>query len=169
MKYQIDWSEQKTTSTGKKMLKATLKEMEVPNLIHEDVAIWDSFPGFDGLMTGHIVEGDIVSKQNGQYVNKSLYAPKVAATGQNRASGAISKAQDKKSEMIKTAQENKELGIMTSSTIRMAVDIALAELPIPHPAGGSGNGSFFDVGTFKGRVNFWREWLVSNWSLPEDK
>lgn len=65
---------------------------------------------------------------------------------------------DKKAENIEKAQGNKELGIMTSSTIRMAVDIALAEV---------NSAQMFDEGVFKGRITYWRKWLVSEWDNVE--
>jgi hypothetical protein len=153
MKYSLEWTENKVTSTGKKYIKATLKDET--GATTTDVAIWEGFPNFANLKPGEVVEGDLVIKQNGQYENKSLYAPKVASTGQNSANrgGFIAKAQENKAVLIEKAQDNKERGIMTSSTIRLAVDTALAECA----------GMPFDAGVFKGRIREWRNWYLAEW------
>lgn len=154
MKYTIEWSENKTTSTGKEKMDATLKDES--GVIHQSVTIWGDFPNFKDLKTGHSVLGDLVPAKDPKW-GPTLYPTKAETSNVGhpvRSQGAISKAMDKKAEYIATAQENKEIGIMTSSTIRMAVDIALAE----------SHGLPFDVGVFKGRVKQWRQWLIAEWS-----
>lgn len=108
------------------------------------------FPNFDGIQAGREVSGQIWKSDSGKVY---LFAPKIASASPQRSTGAIKQAMQVKSENIKVAQDNKEHGIMTSSTIRMAVDIALAEI----------TGLPFDVGVFKGRVKTWRDWLIAEW------
>lgn len=112
------------------------------------------FPNFETMMTGHFIEGEFWRNPSGKAY---IFPPKPQATqgGANRGSGAINKAMDRKEHGIEKTMDRKEEGIMTSSTIRMAVDIALAEV----------GKDMFDVGVFKGRIHFWRDWLVENWDL----
>lgn len=143
----------KTTSTGKAYHKVTLAS---GSELHEGVAIWSDFPNFNSITFETEVEGDVVIKQNGQYVNKTLYPLKPASTGHTRGSGAITKAMETKASNIRDAQENKENGIKLSSTIRMAVDITLAR----------DLGSTEDI---QAEIEYWRKWLWKTWDEPADK
>ena len=62
---------------------------------------------------------------------------------------------DKKAEAIKKAQENKELGIMTSATMRDAVSLAIAQL----------QGNPFTAEEMKTCIEFWRDYLIENWAV----
>lgn len=152
-KFTIEWSEKKQIPSGKWVINATLKD-EV-GVTHERVSIWSDFPNWVNIMTGHTVEGNIVTNDKGY---KTLYPPRTGTVssngGANRASGGglgagMMKA---KSESIAKAQENKELGIMTSSTIRLATDCAIAENN-PTPA----------------NILKWRNWFITNWDIEEPK
>ena len=124
MKYIIDWCERGQTKTGKQNIKATLKDEQ--GVMTENVTLWGDYPDFANLMPGKEVNGDINVKQNGQYTNKTLY-PVTTYKKFEAKPNNIAKAQETKKENIKEAQDNKEQGIKISSTIRMAVDIAIAE------------------------------------------
>ena len=156
MKYTLEWTENKVTSTGKKMMKVTLKDET--GAVTNDVAIWEGFPNFDGLKPGEIVEGDLVVKQNGQYENKSLYAPKVAGTSPQRSTGAIKQAMQTKADNIEKAQGNKEQGIKVASTMSMACQTALAFLQ---------GETIKDEGVFKAEVKRWREFYWKEWDKAE--
>lgn len=55
---------------------------DVAEVMFEDmetkVTIWQDFPNFENLIVGSQVEGDIVTKVNGNFTNVTLYAPKEA-------------------------------------------------------------------------------------------
>jgi hypothetical protein len=162
MKYILEWTENKVTSTGKRMMKVTLKDET--GALTEDVAIWDGFPNFVTLKPGEIVEGDLVIKQNGQYENKSLYAPKVAPAGNFGGSmgrsGAIGKAQEIKAQNIEKAQDNKNLGIKVSSTMRDAVLITTTII-------NSNSTIPVSTGDIKDMIKEWRRWLWSEFDKEE--
>ena len=141
MKYLIDWMENKVSAKGNKYATLTLKKEDGTKI---DATIFTSFPNFETLKPADTVEGELKAQDYQGKTTYTLEVPKVATTGQTGAfkGQQIAKAQETKARYIATAQGNKELGIMTSSTIRMATDIALAEsqnLP-------------WDTGVFKGRV-----------------
>jgi len=147
--FEIIWSEKKKTTTGKDVISATLKDESGAEF--EKVSIWGDFPNWDSIMTGHKVTGVIYTNDKGY---KTLYPPKQenASTGQigGNKSGFGAGMMKAKQEGIQKSQENKELGIRTSSTIRMAVDLAIAE-NTPTEA----------------RIKYWRSWLVGNWDIQE--
>lgn len=55
---------------------------DVAEVMFEDmetkVTIWQDFPNFENLIVGSQVEGDIVTKVNGNFTNVTLYTPKEA-------------------------------------------------------------------------------------------
>jgi hypothetical protein len=149
MKYTIQWSEKKSTSTGKEKIDATLSDGT--NTI-DKVTIWDSFPNFANLMSGHEVEGDIVTKQNGQYTNKTLYPVKVATTPKFGGSGAMSKMMDKKAENIKEAQERKAESIAYFNSVNSAIALV-------NGLGTEGMGE----AELKVKIRVWRDWFLSEY------
>jgi hypothetical protein len=156
MKFNIFWSERKTTSTGKEQIKATLKDGEKTI---EGVTIWADFPKFTELMTGHDVEGDLVPSKDPKW-GPTLYAPKDQQVGHPvRSPGAINKAMEKKAENIAVAQDNKANSIKVASTMSMAVNTALAFLQ---------GETIKDAGVFKSQVEKWREYYWLKWDA-EDK
>lgn len=115
------------------------------------------FPNFDAIIPGYEFEAEPWKSEVGK---QYLFAPKVQGTqnkssgGAYKGSGGIAKAQEKKAEMIAEAQGNKELGIKISSTLRMAVDLAIAE----------GNNA---EETLEQSILKWRKWLWSEWSKTD--
>lgn len=151
MKYTIEWSENKAVD----WTIATLKDehgIEYPNVsINRTSKKGEVMPKFDEIKTGGEIEGELWTSQSNKHY---LFPPRLeTAKPPQRSAGAVAKMMEKKSESIKVAQDNKERGIMTSSTMRMAVDIALAET----------HGLPFDIGVFKSRVKEWRNWLIAEW------
>jgi len=149
-KYKVDFMEKKNEDW-------IIASLSSPEASFPEVSInrknkkGELFPNFDGIQASREVEGHIWSSPAGKVY---LFAPSPEnAARPTRSPSAINKAMDKKADNIALAQDNKEKGIMTSSTIRMAVDIALAESA----------GLPFDVGVFKGRVKVWRDWLIAEW------
>lgn len=154
MKYTIEWLERKRTSTGKDKIDATLSDGK--NSI--DVTIWDNFPNFTGLMAGQDVEGDVVTKQNGQYTNKTLYPVKVATTPKFGASG-VSKLMDKKAEQIEKAQERKSESIAFFNATNSAITL-VSKLGIES----------MSEAQIRVSVVSWRDWFLKeyeNWNAKE--
>jgi len=160
-KFTIEWSENKTTSTGKKMMKTTLKDETGSRF--EDVTLWDSFPNFANLMTGHEVEGDIVEKQVGNFLNKTLYPVKVAnfsPMGSQTRTGAIKTAMAEKTASISKFQDNKELSIKVASTFSMATNVVITMLK---------DQPIMDTGVIRSMIEDWRSWFWQNWDVEGDK
>lgn len=163
MKYKLDWSEKKTTSTGKMKLDATLVGEDGVKV--ENVTIWGDFPNFASLMTGNDVEGTIQEKQNGNYLNRTLYPIKPSNPPPGGArrplNASITKAMETKREGIKEAQENRSEAVRIASTFRDATLLTIAEL-------GSDNLNVKDyVGDYKSTWLKWRSWLWQNWDVDE--
>lgn len=140
--YQIGKLERKTTSGG--------KAYAVINIDNDGTevkaSIWSDFPDFANLAPGRSITGILYQNDKG-YWNIKPPAP-VRPSPQNN-------MLQKKAENIEKAQENKEHGIKTSSTIRMAVDIAIAE-------------SRTSNRPMKEMIQLWRAWLWENWDyIPE--
>jgi hypothetical protein len=149
-KYKVDFMEKKNEDW-------IIASLSSPEASFPEVSInrknkkGEVFPNFDGIQAGREVEGHIWSSPAGKVY---LFAPQPEGSKPPmRSAGAITKAMDRKEAGIEKFQDSKEQGIMTSSTIRMAVDITLAESA----------GLPFDVGVFKGRVKVWRDWLIAEW------
>lgn len=127
MKFTIEWSEKKTTSTGKEKLDANLKDET--GTITEHATIWGDFPGFAEIMTGHTVEGDLVSKQNGQFLNHTLYPIKPKpATGTGGGMRGVAAAQERKAKFIEEAQDRKSESIAYFNATNSAIQL-VSSLP----------------------------------------
>lgn len=118
-KFIITKCDKRTTSTGKNLIKATLKDFngnEMP-----EVAIWDTFPNFHSLNLNSEVMGAIIEKPSpdGKYINKSLQEERTNTIRDTSRNG-MKAAQERKGEMIKEAQENKNESIKLAATMRDA-------------------------------------------------
>lgn len=151
-KFQVTWGEEKTASSGSKYFRADLKDVDGKE--YKGVAIFNSFTDYAKVQPGGEVEGKIVEKDYKGQPSYTLENLAPLQSGYRAGGGNMAKVMEKKAEQIATAQGNKELGIMTSSTIRMAVDIAIAEV----------SGMPLDEGLFKSRVKHWRDFLIAEWS-----
>lgn len=158
--YKLSNVVRKETSTGKPMIKCTITPVP-EGVIVDDVAIWSSFPDFANLKDGDVVMGELEVKQNGQYTNKTLNYPKPANSsprGSYAAKGpAVEKAMERKEASIGKFQDNKELSIKISSTMRDAVLLAIAEF---NADGGKNNTTH----SLDELILKWRKWLVEHWS-----
>lgn len=143
-KFLVDWCEVKKTgeTNGRpwKIINMTLKDDE--GTLINDVST------FDPVTPGLTIEGVIEMK--GQYKNfkSTPTAPKSSFKSNQMA--VVEKVQ----EGVKTAQNNKELGIKISSTMRMAVDLAIAERDATHL-------------TMVESILGWRKWLWNEWDKNE--
>lgn len=152
MKIIINKWEVSQTTTGKTKATADITGKEGEELT--GVTFWkDGWANFDEIKEGTELEGDYVEKQNGQWLNKTFYAPKPVSTGATRSAGAITKAQEKKAEMIEKAQDNKEEGIKVSATMRDAVQCAIAEY----------NKNPHDLSSLEELIRKWRKVLWFEW------
>lgn len=122
MKYFILEAETTKTPTGKTLHKVEVRDEE--GVRHEHVAMWGS--NWPTVETNTEVEGEMNIQKNGKFTNKTLYPKTTYKTSERKPTG-IAAAVEKKNENISKFQDNKELGIKISSTIRMAVDCAIAE------------------------------------------
>lgn len=131
------------TSTGKDMWKTTLAD---PEGKEETINL------FDMVVNGAVLNGEIYTNDKGYRNFKSA---------QSVASGAFKAKQmedtmNKKSEMIATAQNNKENGIKIASTLNKAVEIAIVEYENPN-----------NLYSMSELIEKWRRYLWSEWSNVE--
>ena len=165
MKYTVEWSENKPTSTGKPKMEARLKGED--GTLHDKVTIWGDFPNFAGIMTGHEIEGDIVPSKDPKYA-PSLYAPKAPAragySGPTRSPSAITQAMKRKEDGIEKTLDRKEDGIKISSTMRDATLLAVAEFNSNRSI--SANGPTLESLHAKWRDYLWINWDFSDGDVP---
>lgn len=160
LKYSITFSEKKNPD----WIVADLKneagiEYKNVSINRTKKSTGEVFPGFDEIMTGHTISGEFWETPDRS--KAYLYPPRVDKpySGANKSFGGGIKAVERKEAGIEKAQVNKAEGIMTSSTIRMAVDCAIAEFNnIP------------ETGELESLILKWRAWFVDKWEItPTDK
>ncbi len=155
MNYTITKIESKTTSTGKAMKTATLKDEGGTEI--EKVAIWSSYPDFANLAEGSTIVAEIETKVNGQYTNLSLKSPATGNFGASKTT-QINNAMEKKADMITKAQDNKGESIKIAGTMRDAVLCAIAEYnKDPH-----------NLDTLEQLITKWRRTLWFEWENTND-
>ena len=154
--YKIDWMENKTTKTGKKLINATLTDSEGNQT--DKVQIWDSFPSFALIMPGATVEGEIETKVNGQYTNITLQAPRSAKSAYSGGSrtASIEKAVQQKEASITKFQATKEESIKTASIMRDATLLTISQV------GHDG----IEQKDMQIIWEEWKKWLTSKWEAP---
>ena len=158
MKYIINWSERKRTTTGKEKLSASLKGED--GAITEDATIWQDFPGFQELMTGHTVEGDLVPAKDPKYGPTLYPLKKTTAWGMSKPylkSGAVSALMDKKAEQIEKAQDRKAESIAYFNSVNSA--IALTQ-HVTSP---------LNIEEKKAELIYWRDWFLSEYDKWNSK
>ncbi len=152
MIYKVLNAEATSTSTGKAMKKLSLEgENGVQN-----VNIFSDFPRYAEITVGSSIDGEIRKNQKGYdnlYSNevKRGYAPRSPSQTAN-----IEKAMDRKEASIGKFQDDKDFNIMVSSTMRDAVQLAIAEF---------GNERVLD--TLEQGITKWRNWLIANWNVDK--
>lgn len=151
MKYKVDSIEVGASKTGKTVANVQLVDAE-GKLYSKKVSIWGDFPGFQSITFGATVDGDIVVNDKGY---ATLYPPKPQHKFGSFAPRGASTMMKEKQEGIKESQGRKEDSIKTSSSMRDAVQIALAEL-----------GTLKDHTEYESRIQYWRKFLLDNWELP---
>lgn len=138
----------KETKTGKPY---KMCEVECSGEVRK-VNIWSNAPDFANIQEGSLIMGKMTL--DGQYWNISFGEAEKPRGGGGGAfkQAQIEKTMDIKRQDIAKSQENKELGIKTSSTIRMAVDIATSLTQ-----------DKWQSTTMQEEIRFWREWLWTEW------
>lgn len=144
MIYTIEWCEvKKTGKTNGREWKIT--EM---TLVDQQGVKTTNVSTFDPVMNGQIIDGEITQGKYGlEFKAKKEETPKSAYKAQ-----VIEKTMERKETSIKNFQDNKEWSIKVSSTMRMAVDLAIAENQ-PEAE----------------RIKAWREWLWNHWDVETDQ
>lgn len=149
MQFSISWLEERTTSTGKKKVDATL--VDLTGLETTGATIWEDFPNFANLRPGEKVEGDLVPNKNPQY-GPTLYPPRVQSAKPAGMGAGMMKA---KAESIAKSQERKEEGIMHASIFRAAYETALAE-----------SHTDFNDAEFRTSFTKWKRYYQESWNVP---
>jgi hypothetical protein len=145
MKYTIEFVEVGKTTTGK--TKATLTLKDEKGEVHDHVTAWGDFPKFEELMMGRTVEGNIATKVNGQYTNKTLYPPRTEQSAPiRRQPSGIVKAMEKKEASIAKFQDSKQERIERSAAIRDATILTQALV------------SKLDTVSFEEMEEIWKKW-----------
>lgn len=156
MQYKIDWCEKKNIAKlGKDVLECNL--IDPMGDKHERVTIWNDFPGFNDLMNGGAVEGEISKKMNGQYEQKTLYPMRPQAPQGGSRGAGMAKLVEKKAEAIEKAQDRKEDGIKLSATFR---DAGMLTSAMVHA------GLLRTEMDIKDAHRKWRTWLSAEYSDP---
>src|SRR5260221_9303919 len=117
------------------------------------VNIFSSAPNFDNIMQGSTIIGTMAFDGKYWNINFDGQKPAMSPTGGYKAA-QIEKVMEKKNESIGKFQDNKEYSIKVASTIRLAVDCALAELKDETVL------DTLEEGITKWRRYFWEHWDV---------
>lgn len=144
--YTVDWAESKNEDwkivTLTDEFNKTIKDVSVNRTSKKG----EVFPNFDQIMPGAKITGTYWQSDAGK---NYLFPPRAERPSLKGAIGTgMKKLVAEKNANIEKNMDKKEWGIMTSSTIRLATDVAIAE----------GNPS-------KENILKWREWFVANWDL----
>ena len=158
MQYKLSWIEQKEWN-GKKYASAGVTALDGTEL---DVSLGDKW----GIKLPMLREGDTIEAnawQNPKNGKWSLYPPEDRKTPSEprrpSQSANIERVMQKKEASIGKFQDNKELSIKISSTMRDAVLIALAEYNDAR--------SFTFGETIGENIEGWRKWFWEHWDDPE--
>ncbi len=161
MFYKIEWVENKSKDWKVATVSAVDGTKQTDVSINRVSKKGDMFPDFDGITPGKEIGGRLWSSPAGKWY---LFAPdKEEKTFNTFKKPNMSAVMEKKAENIDHAQDKKAEGIKVSSTIRMAVDMALAELgqlEMPYTP--------IDMQECvrKWRTWFWNEWEKSDKDFP---
>lgn len=135
-------------------LNKDLAEIEAVDIEGNPVkgSMWADFPNFQSITFGTTFEANLVAKDKNGTTYHTFY-PVTKPTNKSARPNMIAVVKEKQ-EGIKIAQENKELGIKVSSTMRMAVDIVTSL------------GAYQNM-TTEQSIKHWRSWLWSEWDKQD--
>lgn len=106
MKIIIDWSETKTTTTGKEYKRITGKD-EQGNVI--EASTWSDAPFYAQIAPGATIEAEIKVSADGKYKNLIGANARSGGGGSAFKSAQIEKAQERKEKSIQIAQDRAAL------------------------------------------------------------
>lgn len=119
------------------------------------------FPGWDFLKEGENVDGELWKSPTTQ--KWFLFPPKAASQNSQKGPGGaykqkmIEDTMKAKEASISKFQGSKEEGIKLASTLRMAVDLSVAEIT---------SNKEDDEASLQARIKRWRSWLWAEWEKP---
>lgn len=149
--YKVVAAEEKTASTGKKYKSFTLADDA------RKISIWPDNPEYSKVVLGGSIRGKVVQK--GDWYN--FVAENALRGSQGATSGfkqkVIEETMQKKEASITKFQGAKEEGIKVASTLRMAVDLSVAEIT---------SNKEDDEASLQARIKRWRSWLWAEWEKP---
>lgn len=154
MRITIPWVEVATSSKGTSFKKITVETEDGKK--YDDAVVFPTYSKYNEVMPGVTLEGVLADgKEYRGRIGKILTDGNLGARPASmRSPAAITKAMEKKEASIEKFQDNKELSIKISSTLRMAVDLTIAEYPTREiPPAES--------------IKKWREWLWINWDVDD--
>jgi hypothetical protein len=138
------------------------------SVMYQDVSVnrvnkkGETFPNFDNLKVGERVKGNLWTSPQGKHY---LFAPNLSNVKSGASGGGfkagMQKMVEQRNDNINKIVDRKEEGIKVSSTMRDAVQIALAEL-------GSGTDHVGEKDIAE-RIQYWRQWLWQNWDCDDGK
>jgi DNA polymerase III alpha subunit len=157
--FTIESREDKTSSKGNKYARMSVKD-ETGAVT--EVSMFSSFPNFATIKVGDSVQGDLKGNEYNGAMTYVLEGAKPASTGQTGAfkGQQIAKAQEVKAEYIKVAQNNTSLAVKIASTMKMSVDITLAQIADDTIV-------LHDTVAVKNAIKEWRKWLWENWEKSD--
>src|SRR6267142_1504507 len=142
MKYLILKNESKQSAKGNAYQMVTLKGEDG---IHVEASTFD----LAGKATNETIEGEIVV--NGKYTNFKLAMPPRPSFMGSKGGASMTKAMDRKETSINSFQENKEVSIKLSGSMRDAVIIVTAR-----------GISDLIPSEIQSEILKWRNWLLAN-------
>lgn len=159
-KFHVSWLERKVGKSGKPYTVLTLDKEDGSKV---DATIFSSFLNYANIKAGDTVEGELKGKEFMGKVSYTLEVPFRSTTSNfARSGGSIgggSSMMKEKQEGIKESQDRKEHSIKESSSMRDAVQLAIAEFQ-------AFNGEDELRPTLDYLISKWRKFLLDNWSLP---
>ena len=160
MNYKVNWIENKPTRDGKDKAEVLLVDDRGESV---KANIWGNFPNFKDIKVGHTIEAEIVPSKDPKYLPslRSTALPQEWVNAGTKVA-QIKASMEKKEIMIEKAQDNRDQGIKTSSTMRDAVAIAVAEY-------NNMSDEQREQINLQHSIKGWREWLWKNWDyLPDE-
>ena len=156
MKYIIgsEVQEPESKKTGKRFKKFSVKDEK--GVVTREVAAFSFFSGYNDIKPGATVEAVL---KEGEFNGQKSYSLVDGNLGP-KPSGFAKEAVADKAKNIEKAQDRKEEGIMISSTMRMAVDLSVAQI--------EAKGLTPSIEEMKKQILLWRKWLMNNWD-PQEK
>ena len=150
----INWLKEKNWQ-GKKFYEAEIVDEQGQRY---DASIWPDVAGFENLMPGHQVEGELVKNAKGYW---TLKGPKPSFSGTGFSGGrGIAQAQERKAQYIEKAQERKNESVSYFNSLNSAIALLgkVHDSPVDT-----------DDTSIKHFITRWRDWFLTEWKAYEAK